>query len=94
MVILEGYEKEIFIYGKRDAFNIEKSIFITWHLIGFTRMLIRKFIQFHENDKHYNSQLKEFIQFHKDNKHYNSELQKYASEPYGSNILLIFLNFI
>ena len=58
MDTLEGYEE--YIFEEQYTFNYEKSIFITWRLIGFTRMLIRKFIQFHHNDKYYNRLLREF----------------------------------
>jgi len=41
----------------KDNINIDKKVYIFWHLFLFVRMLIRNFVEFHKYDKYYNEQL-------------------------------------
>nr|CAD2192492.1 unnamed protein product [Meloidogyne enterolobii] len=41
----------------KDNINIDKKVYIYWHLFLFVRMLIRNFVQFHNNNNYYNVEL-------------------------------------
>jgi len=41
----------------KDNMNIDKKVYIFWHLFLFVRLLIRNFVEFHKYDNYYNEQL-------------------------------------
>nr|CAD2186639.1 unnamed protein product [Meloidogyne enterolobii] len=62
---IKNLSKDMFLKLYKKCINItlvERNIFILWHLFGFARNLIRSFILFESQSKHYDTLLSEWNQ--------------------------------